>query len=62
MSYEEFAVFDLQNKSQMRSAKSAVGPSKPFTRPHLDFICNVFILNQNFIAVYSLYRNIEAVV
>ena len=31
MSYEEFAVFDLQNKSQMRSAKSAVGP---FTRLH----------------------------
>ena len=36
MSYEEFAVFDLQNKSQMRSAKSAVGPSKPFTR--LNFV------------------------
>mgnify|MGYP001509519964 FL=1 len=34
MSYEEFAVFDLQNKSQMRSAKSAVGPTKPFSRPH----------------------------
>ena len=34
MSYEEFAVFDLQNKSQTRSAKSAVGPSKPFTRLH----------------------------
>ena len=34
MSYEEFAVFDLQNKSQTRSAKPTVGPSKPFTRPH----------------------------
>ena len=34
MSYEEFAVFDLQNKSQTRSTKSTVGPSKPFTRPH----------------------------
>ena len=34
MSYEEFAVFDLQNKSQMRSAISAVGPSKAFTRLH----------------------------
>lgn len=31
MSYEEFAVFDLQNKSQTRSAKPTVGPSKPFT-------------------------------
>ncbi len=28
----------------------------------LNFICNVFILNQNFIAVYSLYKNIKAVV
>jgi beta-glucosidase-like glycosyl hydrolase len=27
MSYEEFAVFDLQNKSQTRSAKPTVGPS-----------------------------------
>ena len=34
MSYEEFAVFDLQNKSQTRSAKPTIGPSKPFTRPH----------------------------
>ena len=34
MSYEEFAVFDSQNKLQTRSAKSTVGPSKPFTRPH----------------------------
>ena len=24
----------LQNKSQTRSAKPTVGPSKPFTRPH----------------------------
>ncbi|WP_321019928.1 hypothetical protein [Bacteroides sp.] len=34
MSYEEFAVFDLQTRSQTRSAKSTVGPSKSFTRPH----------------------------
>lgn len=36
MSYEEFAKFDLQNKSQTRSVKSIVGASKPFT--HLHFV------------------------
>lgn len=34
MSYEEFVQFDLPNRSQTRSVKSTLIPSKPFTRPH----------------------------
>jgi len=33
--YEEFVQFDLQNSPQTRSAKSAVKPGKPFTRPRI---------------------------